>query len=300
MTDERATIAICTHRHEPDLVATLESLGVDLGAQEPPPVIVVRSETREDEPLPHHISSPVAELPFPVRFVCEPQPGVAAARARALVTADTEAVLFVDDDVYVVPGWFERMNEAMARTGVGAAGGTVLPRWPRRRPWWLPGRLESYYGHRESSPQAQHPPFGLNMGIRRSAAWEAGGFRPELGHAASTPGLHEETDLIVRIERSGYRVAEVPEAIVEHIVRPEQVTLRWVLRRAWHEGRSDAVRDRRAARHHIIIRMMKLLALVCLFVPSLVYPRAGVYVGVRILVNLSNLKTMMRGPDASA
>jgi GT2 family glycosyltransferase len=299
VTAEETTIAICTFRHGPELVETLR--GAVAGAPDGVEVLIVRSGVSENEALPPQLAEWVAETSRSVRIECVPELGAARARQRALETG-RELLLFLDDHVSVAPGWFDALHRELRRPEVGAAGGPIVVGWPSgRRPWWLPRRLAIYFGERRSRPEPDHMPFGPNMGLRRSAALEVGGLRRELGPIAARPGMHEETELCRRLAARGWEIAEVPDASVEHVVRPDQVRVGWVLRRAWQEGRADSIQDRLSGvrERRFPIRVFKLVRSVVLAVPSLLIPPAALYVAARLVVNLGYL-TESSSADASA
>jgi GT2 family glycosyltransferase len=169
--------------------------------------------------------------------------GSALARMHAVDAVD-DVALFTDDDCTPRTGWFDALQEAMGDPRVGAAGGEIVPAWAGgRRPWWLSPAVGPYYGERSSGPRTKQRPFGANMALRKAAVTAVGGLRSELGNTPATRGMHEETELCERIAVAGWAVAEVPAAIVDHRVRPEQLSWRWLIDRARTEGRSDIARD---------------------------------------------------------
>lgn len=281
-----AEVVICTHRQPPSLVQALRAVR----GQAPPttPVVVVRSGVDGHAPPPRDVASAVEESGATVLDV--PEPGVARARQSGLVHAAADVVVFLDDDA--VPAddrWFDAITKAMEPDDVGAAGGTILPHWPGgHAPRWAHPVLATYFGAREAGPANRHLPFGANMAVRRAPAIAAGGFAAGLGHRGSRPGLHEETELCRRLGAAGLRVVDVPDAIVFHEVRPEQVSLRWVLRRAWGEGCSDAARDRLDGRRDVLLHAGKFVALLAAM-PFALVPRWRAVIPARALVNAGYL-----------
>jgi len=274
------TVAICTVRAGPDLAEAVATVLPQLGAGE---LVVVRSGQSQAE-----VPSVLEPLDPRVRVVAEPRRSSSAARTAALTAARAEVVLFIDDDCLASPGWVDALSHAMAPSEVAAAGGTILPIWPAVRPGWLHDRLAASYGERVAGA-TEHGPFAANMAVRVAAVAAAGGIDPDLGHRDGVPGLHEETELAARLAASGCRVVEVPAAVVEHRVRPEQARRRWLLRRSWHEGRSDAVVDARHGRDDRMRRLAKLAGLALVALPAQARPRAGTYVLARAAVNAGYL-----------
>lgn len=291
----RCTVVICTHRHGTDL---LDALASALRGARPDEVLLVRSEVLDGEAPPAHLEAWLRHHPE-VRTTCEPSPGASPARARGLREATGDVVLFLDDDVVAEPGWYDAMTAAFADPDVAAAGGSIEADFPTGRPSWLPTSLDTYYGIRPAG-RTRHRPFGANMGVRRSAALDVGGFPSGLGHVGDTPGLHEETELVERLLAAGHRLAEVPSSRVRHRVRSDQVSRRWVLRRAWHEGRSDADRDRARSVGDPLVRLLKAAALTAVLPLALLHPRHGVHVAARLAVNLGYLKRWISSRGSTA
>jgi hypothetical protein len=286
-------VAICTLRAEADLARAVAGVLPQLGGGE---LLIVRSgeATAAVPPV-------LGPLDQRVRMVAEPRTSSAAAREAALAAARAPVVLFLDDDCEPAPGWVDGLRAAMGPEGVAAAGGTIVPLWPGARPRWLHPRLASSYGER-SAGTTRHEPFAANLAVRTSAVAAVGGLDLDLGHRDGVPGLHEETELMSRLRRRGWGVVDAPSAVVHHRVRADQVRRRWLLRRCWHEGRSDALVDRRHQRDDRPARAAKLAGLLVLLLPSQVAPRWGMYVTARLLVNagyLTEWRRQVRATDGS-
>lgn len=279
------SLVICTSRHPLTLVDTLARVRAQ--APLPTEVLLVRSGVDPGAPLPAPIAETVTRLQISVLSV--EAPGVARARQAGLEQARSDIVVFLDDDVLPQEGWFEAITAAMVGAATGAAGGTIHPAWPGGRPPpWAHPTLATYFGEREAGPGNPHLPFGANMAVRRAPALEVGGFSVALGHQGARSGLHEETDLCHRLRALELEVVEAPGAVVAHDVRPEQVRLPWVWRRAWGEGRSDAARDHLSGRADRARRTAKLAGLV-VALPLAILPRWRAVIPARALVNLGYL-----------
>src|SRR5439155_12343751 len=88
--------------------------------------------------------------------------------------------------------------------------------------------------------QADYP-YGANISFRADTARALGGFSTRLGLLGRLDLVHEETDLCYRLDRDGYEVRYVPDAIVDHRISAERMTLERLLRRFRLTGRSGAV-----------------------------------------------------------
>jgi GT2 family glycosyltransferase len=286
-----AAVAVCTRGGGAGLARTLAALDADAPAEAE--LLVVLSGADASAPTPPVLEAALGALGRSARMIVEPAPGAARARTRALYEATSDVVLFTDDDTVVRRGWYAALRAAMAN-GAGAAGGAVVAVWPDDvPPAWLPGALRSYYGERIAGPGASHRPFAANMALRRSAVDAVGGMRADLGPQGGRPGLHAETEVCERLHRAGFAVIEAPEATVEHVVAPDQVRLRWLLRRAWNEGRSDALRDAQKGRD-TAVRTLKLAGLVASLPLTAGHKSRAVYVLARIVSNIAYLTQAAR------
>jgi glycosyltransferase involved in cell wall biosynthesis len=173
-------------------------------------------------------------------------PGLSGARNCGLRAATEPITAFLDDDAEASPGWLAALIEPYDRGDVVATGGSVHPRWPADRPGWMPPTFDwvvgcSYLGLPDSVAQVRNP-IGANMSMRTDMALRAGGFDTAVGRVKGRPSGCEETELSIRLAASqpGGTVLYVPAAAVDHCVSPDRVTVRYFLRRCWHEGRSKA------------------------------------------------------------
>ncbi|APF35086.1 glycosyltransferase family 2 protein [Microbacterium paludicola] len=127
-------ILIATYRREHLLLETLASLDRTKTSQSFAVIIVDNdSEGRTAE----RVRGMQSEWSFQVTAVCEPQPGIAAARNRALDEAlDYDIVCFIDDDETVSEDWLEELVAPILRGEADAVSGPVdsvfeapIPQW---------------------------------------------------------------------------------------------------------------------------------------------------------------------------
>ena len=236
------TIAICTRNRAPLLERCLRSLATQVGEPGQLEVLVVDNGSTDG----------TAELLRAWqdggpdrRVVQESQAGLARARTAALYASDREVIVFTDDDALTPPGWARAHVAAYADPAVGAAGGPIGLIWPAARPSWVTDEMAAWYGALELGDEpcpfpTVHGPYGVNMSVRRAAALAVGGYDPRLGRRGSKLLSGEEPDLTRRLVGAGYVVAYVPSAGLVHRVAPERVQRRWLLRRGFAQGITNA------------------------------------------------------------
>jgi len=175
-----------------------------------------------------------------LRYVRQPNRGVAAARNRGIREAHGEVVAFTDDDCLVPPEWLERLADGYTRHPevVGVGGRIVAPPEVLRRS--AVARLEHHVarhvygaGDAEALGGFECPAGGTNnMSYRRAALLAVGGF--DEGFPPLVWG--EDADLKLRLTRAGGRLLYVPVAVV-HL---RDYGLGAFLRQSWQRGRGEA------------------------------------------------------------
>jgi glycosyltransferase involved in cell wall biosynthesis len=186
-----------------------------------------------------------AELPGVTRVLGETRPGKSHALNSGLAAATGDLVVFTDDDVLPAPGWLAAFHRAAQdHPEVVAFAGQVRPEWQAPPPHWLAALadLGRAFGATPTrfNDKVQPAPFwvfkGANMMIRRSAL-AAAPF--DTGAANYGPGTigGEDSGLVKQLLDAGQQALFVPEALIRHLVRPEQIGLRPFWQREVRIGR---------------------------------------------------------------
>ena len=81
--------------------------------------------------------------------------------------------------------------------------------------------------------------FGPNMAIRSSLFHAGNRFDESIGPRGVSYPMGSETELVLRLHRGGHRAMHVQNAVIEHFVRGEQLTEKWVMARAIRFGRGQ-------------------------------------------------------------
>jgi glycosyltransferase involved in cell wall biosynthesis len=171
--------------------------------------------------------------------------GASGARNSGVTACHADVLAFLDDDARASAGWLDALLRHFADPGVVGAGGRVSPLWVGSRPRWFPPEFDwtigaSYHGMPETASSVRNV-WSNNMAIRRTAFDAAGGFRADFGKVGSR-SRPEDTDLCLRaaaVTSQGIWMYE-PAGLAGHWVPAERATLRYFLRRCFHEGRGKA------------------------------------------------------------
>jgi glycosyltransferase involved in cell wall biosynthesis len=186
-----------------------------------------------------------SEWRMPVRVIREPLPGKNRALNRALPAAEGNLVLFTDDDTLVPPNWLSEYHRASRLWPDQAIFcGPVEPLFPPGTPESLRGSnfkyadsaFVAFLPEKEEGP-IDRLPFGPNFAVRAEIL-NRYRFCEDIGPSESLKyTMGSETELLQRLTSDGESVIFIPQAKVLHIIREEQITLRWLKGRGFRFGR---------------------------------------------------------------
>ncbi|HEV8237857.1 MAG TPA: glycosyltransferase [Thermoanaerobaculia bacterium] len=156
--------------------------------------------------------------------------GRAHARNAGAAAASGDALLFVDADDEVAPGYLAAMAAALAEHDFVACrydSDTLNPAWARGTHSNPQRDGLSRYDYPDYLPHAG----GGGLGIRRAIHEAVGGFDETM------PAL-EDTDYCWRVQRAGHELAFVPDAVVRIRHRHD---LRGMFAQGWRTGRYNVL-----------------------------------------------------------
>jgi len=259
-----ATVIICSRDRPGLLVDTVRSV---LDAATVPREIVVIDQSTQP-------NAEVAGLGdvrgCVVRYVHSVTAGVSRARNVALRAATSEVVVFLDDDMFVEPGWLDALLRAMPDGDAHAvATGRVLPGPPERPGAAVPAAAVVTRTTPEiwRGPQTTDVVPGANVAMYRDVVLGVGGYDERLGPGERFAAA-EDNDLGHRLLTAGCVVRFVPESVVVHRAWREpgaRLRVRWDYGRGKgalyvkHMSRTDSLMARRLradvrARVSLIVR----------------------------------------------
>lgn len=170
--------------------------------------------------------------PFTFRCLSQPNQGQAVARNTGLAAANTDLVLFIDDDCVPDPAWLRSLVETDWESGIGGAGGKIVAaerdNWVSRYCRYI--RFNDFPSHQWKQLKFINT---ANCAYRRSALLAVRGMERHLS------GGGEDLDLSWRVMLLGYRLEYRPEAVVHHFHREN---LRVLFRTFWTRGYRSTLR----------------------------------------------------------
>ena len=239
------SVAICTWNRAKLLDQTLEGmqkLHIPVGVEWD--LLVVDNNCTDDTA--DVIARHAAHLPLTRLF--EPKQGQSHARNAAIHAAESDWLIFTDDDVLVDEQWLVAYWDCMrvADQSIAVLGGEIVP-WFEVEPdedlsAAMPMVRRGFCGvsipaKLDFDATADHTPLGANFGIRRSALGEIR-FDINLGVVQEQRVAGEEVLFIQRLLRSGTKGRWVQGAKVAHFVGKERFSTRHLRRHLIGMGRS--------------------------------------------------------------
>lgn len=171
------------------------------------------------------------------RRIMDDRPGLHIARHTGLRAAQSELIVYADDDIRALPTWLEGMVSAFENASTGLVGGNIFPDFESRAPdWWEHIKQNTSWGwavpplsvlNFGNTPTTISPSYiwGCNFGVRRQLLIEVGGFHPdgmpvELLHRRGDGESHVAKEIV----NKGYCAGFEPKASVYHLVSDERLS----------------------------------------------------------------------------
>lgn len=236
------TVLLATYNGQSTLRLTLESF-----TKLTPPMcgwklIVVnnRSTDATQEILEHFQSK------LPLTILQQPTPGKNIALNTAIPYLEKGLIINTDDDIIAPSNWLVQFEAGAARhPSVSIFAGQVRHYWQKKPAQWLVKLAEngsSYAGtpttKKEEEIQAKAvkgPNFMVRSDIYLSFIYPIN-IGPD-GTNSYSKG--SETSFLLKIANANYKFMYIPDACVQHIVRPHQVGITPVLKRYYSIGKGS-------------------------------------------------------------
>ncbi len=206
---------------------------------------------------------------LPLQALIEANPGKNSALNAGLRFIEGDLTVLTDDDVFPRSDWLVQLRKAAnAHPEFTMFGGAIIPSWEAPPPRWVgwidlgPVFTITDPNRKEGNLNPLHV-YGPNMAVR-SVIFETGmRFNPSVGPRGSNYAMGGESELMARLGGSGHKAFFVPQAVVEHFVRKNQLLTSWVMKRAFRYGRGffrifrmDLLDETRSARLMKIPRVL--------------------------------------------
>jgi glycosyltransferase involved in cell wall biosynthesis len=247
MAQAHVSVVLCSHNGADTLPRVLDALGSLDAAGTALEFVMVDNASEDGTAALMDDWRP----PFPKRVLREPRKGKSFALNRALAAASGECIAFIDDDILVSPGWLDAyLRASKLNPSVAVFTGQIRLAWDATPPGWLvqlerDGRVQGATDARQNG--GTHPvPFtsvkGGNAFLVRRNAQEAMFDEGALNYGAGPAG-GEDTQFARSAAGQDGVILFVPEALVHHIVRADQIGLKPYVRRQYRIALGQLRRD---------------------------------------------------------
>ena len=240
----KISIILPTYNRPSSLDITLQSISNQKISKEKFEVIVVDNNKYKDET--HSIVLKKKINLNNLRYIHHPKPGLHEARHRGLKEAKYEWLVFLDDDVELLPNYLTGVQEAINNKDVVLIGGKNTPNYENTPPKWLNDlwEKEKWIGPLSildlGDKQKYTSPlnvFGCNFVIKKSVLLQAGGFHPDSMPKEMLRYRGDgETYVSEYIKANGLKTYYHPDVSVKHWVPKERMTFEYWYQRAYRQG----------------------------------------------------------------
>lgn len=231
------TIAICSNRPN-SLPGAIARTATVIGPRDRL-LIIADMPTQQLPALPTGSSPPLSRI----RVICnEENQGLAYSRNKAMKEATTRHLIFLDDDIVATTEAVTQIRAALA-AGAHVTGTRITAHLHRHpRPWFLTSGQLHYLGCH--APGRSASIWGGSFAIDSEHARLLGvGFDERLGRIGSSLTSAEDTTFVREMTARGATATILHDAEVQHLIPAHRLTLTYLLRRAFWQGRSEARRN---------------------------------------------------------
>lgn len=181
------------------------------------------------------------------RYVSERKQGLSHARNKGCIEANSEYLVYVDDDVIAPSEYLQNVIDVIKKYSPDIMGGPVYPYYTSRKPGWFKDEYETKRFANESGFSRDCRITGCNFIIRKSVLGKLGMFDPNYGIVGNKLRLSEERKALEKYRQvtpaDKQKVYYSLECAVKHHIPERKMRPSYFLRRAYEAGRGLAKID---------------------------------------------------------
>ncbi|PZS20411.1 MAG: glycosyl transferase family 2 [Pseudonocardiales bacterium] len=230
--NDATVIGVLTYRRNDDLVMAIPPLLREAATITPPATVLIIDNDPDGGA--QAVVMPLADRG--VRYVHEPEPGIAAARNRALREAGARFLVFIDDDMHPDDGWLAALVRTQRSSGAAVVAGPVLPEYEAEPDEWVhAGRFFIRRRLTTGTPLNVAASGNMLLDLAQISTYGVQ-FDRRFGLLGGSDHLFSRT-----LARMGAPMVWCDEAIAFDRVPVSRMTHRWILRRAYRGGNSQVL-----------------------------------------------------------
>ncbi len=229
------SIIVCTYNREKYILRNLQALvdqeDIDKSRYE---VILVNNNSPDDtENIVHDFIS--NNQSTHIRYYKELNQGHTYARNRGIRESEGKFLAFLDDDAFVRPNYCHNLLVFLAEyPEAHMVGGRIYPIYENGiEPKWMTSYLLPLVvaldkGDSVLEYAQMKFPTGANMAFRREVFEKSGLFNTDLGRRAQNLQGGDEKEMVLRAKKHGFRAFYAPDVIVDHIIPPNRLEIKYI------------------------------------------------------------------------
>ena len=243
------SLIICTYNREKYLQKTLDFVNKQTLSPNQFEVIIVDNNSSDSTKL---IAENYVKTHSNAKYLFESKQGLSYARNTGYKEAQSENLLYLDDDAYLnTEGLANLVNFIKSDENLMIVGGRAIIKYPDEKPKWVTKAvvnwLGSYdYGNNiiEVTPEniknkIVRFPIGCCFFVRKKVLDEIGGFNPQLGRVGKKMLAGEEFLIAKYVQKNNGKIVYFPEIKVEHAIVPNWLDREFLLNKTSFYGISD-------------------------------------------------------------
>jgi glycosyltransferase involved in cell wall biosynthesis len=203
-------------------------------------IIVVDNASVDDTK--NIVSEFISKYPgYTIKYVLEKKQGLSNSRNAGYKNASGSYVAYIDDDAKADPAWLENIYKVIRTVEPDIFGGPIYPFYESEKPRWF---LDKY----EIRTNGDKPRFlredeyisGSNIVFKKELLETFGGFDTRLGMRGDRLHYGEEYKLIIDARKKirDVKIYYDPGIVVYHLVRPEKMSMRFLVVSSFFRGMS--------------------------------------------------------------
>lgn len=243
----RVSVILPTYRRPESLARALDGMLAQTADVEWELIVIDNDQAPGAEPV---FRAKAEAFAGRARLVRETRKGSAYARNRGIEEAGGDITAMLDDDVVPAPDWLEKIVEPIQAGRCSGTGGLVVLDPSVERPRWFDELAIGGYLARWDLGPTERPLAATENILTANCAFDTaklratGGFEPTLGPRGKTPLVNDDALLVRKVRELGGSIRWVPSAVVFHELPAARLNRRYIVKRAYAQGRSDWILDR--------------------------------------------------------
>lgn len=242
--ENNISIIICTYNRSQYLKANIESI-IKHGAQYKSvfELLIVDNNSIDDT---YNCYKNLLEEGFNFKYVKEESQGLSYARNTGVKNACHEWLYFVDDDMLFLESTFPELFRSI-NSGFMIFGGLFSPYFVSEKPRWISNDFRKKRTLNKSFKDLHIDEYisGGNMIINKSIFQKIGCFNTLLGMKGNLVGYYEEIEFQKRAKEKGFQLGMNPNLHLYEVIRPEKLTVSWLIYDNFALGRDWAVQNKK-------------------------------------------------------